>query len=48
MKIDNILLDKLSAQTTESPGLRMKLDLRNSWRPEDAECDRAGVGGADS
>ena len=30
MKIDNILLDKLTAQATESPRLRMNLDLRNS------------------
>ena len=30
MKIDNILLDKLSAQAKESPRLRMNLDLRNS------------------
>ena len=30
MKIDNILLDKLTAQAMESPRLRMNLDLRNS------------------
>ena len=30
MKIDNILLDKLTAQAQESPRLRMNLDLRNS------------------
>ena len=30
MKIDNILLDKLTAQAKESPRLRMSLDLRNS------------------
>ena len=30
MKIDNILLDKLTAQVKESPRLRMNLDLRNS------------------
>ncbi len=30
MKIDNTLLDKLSAQAKESPRLRMNLDLRNS------------------
>ena len=30
MKIDNILLDKLTAQAKESPGLRMNMDLRNS------------------
>ena len=30
MKIDNILLDKLTAQAKESPRLRMNLDLRNS------------------
>ena len=30
MKIDNILLDKLSAQAKESQRLRMNLDLRNS------------------
>ena len=30
MKIDNILLDKLSTQAKESPRLRMNLDLRNS------------------
>ena len=30
MKIDNILLDKLSAQAKVSPRLRMNLDLRNS------------------
>ena len=30
MKIDNILLDKLTAQAKESPTLRMNLDLRNS------------------
>ena len=30
MNIDNILLDKLTAQAKESPRLRMNLDLRNS------------------
>ena len=30
MKIDNILLDKLTAQAKESPRLRMNFDLRNS------------------
>ena len=30
MKIDNILLDRLTAQAKESPRLRMNLDLRNS------------------
>ena len=30
MKIDNILLDKLTSQAKESPRLRMNLDLRNS------------------
>ena len=30
MKIDNILLDKLTAQAQGSPRLRMNLDLRNS------------------
>ena len=30
MKIDNILLDKFTAQAKESPRLRMNLDLRNS------------------
>ena len=30
MKINNILLDKLTAQAKESPRLRMNLDLRNS------------------
>ena len=30
MLIDNILLDKLTAQAKESPRLRMNLDLRNS------------------
>ena len=30
MKIDNILLDKLTAQAKESPRLRMNMDLRNS------------------
>ena len=30
MKIDNILLDKLTAQAKESPRVRMNLDLRNS------------------
>ena len=30
MKIDNILLDKLTAQAQESPRLRMSFDLRNS------------------
>ena len=30
MKIDNILLDKLTAQAKESPRLRMNKDLRNS------------------
>ena len=30
MKIDNILLDQLTAQAKESPRLRMNLDLRNS------------------
>ena len=30
MKIDNILLDKLTAQAKVSPRLRMNLDLRNS------------------
>ena len=33
MKIDNILLDKLTAQAKASPRLRMNMDLRNS--PED-------------
>ena len=30
MKIDNIVLDKLTAQAQESPRLRMNMDLRNS------------------
>ena len=30
MTIDNILLDRLTAQAKESPRLRMNLDLRNS------------------
>ena len=30
MKIDNILMDKLTAQAKESPRLRMNMDLRNS------------------
>ena len=30
MKIDNALLDKLTAQAKASPRLRMNLDLRNS------------------
>ena len=30
MKVDNILLDKLTAEAQESPRLRMNLDLRNS------------------
>ena len=30
MLIDNILLDKLTAQAKESPRLRMNMDLRNS------------------
>ena len=30
MKIDNVLLDQLTAQAKESPRLRMNLDLRNS------------------
>ena len=30
MKIDNILLVKLTAQAKESPRLRMNMDLRNS------------------
>ena len=30
MRIDNILLDKLTAQAKESPRLRMNMDLRNS------------------
>ena len=30
MKIDNTLLDNLTAQAKESPRLRMNLDLRNS------------------
>ena len=30
MKIDYIILDKLTAQAKESPRLRMNLDLRNS------------------
>lgn len=30
MKIDNILLDKLTAEAQTSPRLRMNLDLRNS------------------
>ena len=30
MKIDNALLDQLTAQAKESPRLRMNLDLRNS------------------
>ena len=34
MKIDNILLDELTAHAQESPRLRMNLDLRNS--PEDS------------
>ena len=34
MKIDNMLLDELTAQAQESPRLRMNLDLRNS--PEDS------------
>ena len=36
MKIDNILLDKLTAQAKASPRLRMNLDLRNS----DADSSR--------
>ena len=36
MKIDNILLDRLTAQAKESPRLRMNLDLRNS----DADCSQ--------
>ena len=32
MKIDNILLDKLTAQAKEAPRLRMNLDLRTSGR----------------
>ena len=30
MKVDNILLDKLTAEAQASPRLRMNLDLRNS------------------
>ena len=30
MKIDNILLDNLTAQAKASPRLRVNLDLRNS------------------
>ena len=30
MKIDNILLDNLTAQAQASPRLRMNMDLRNS------------------
>ena len=30
MKIDNVLLDKLTAEAQASPRLRMNLDLRNS------------------
>ena len=30
MKVDNILLDKLTAEAKASPRLRMNLDLRNS------------------
>ena len=30
MKIDNILLDNMTAQAQASPRLRMNLDLRNS------------------
>ena len=30
MRIDNILLDNLTAQAKESPRLRMNMDLRNS------------------
>ena len=30
MKIDNLLLDKLTAQAKERPRLRMNMDLRNS------------------
>lgn len=36
MKINNILLDKLTAQAKESPRLRMNMVLRNS----DAICRR--------
>ena len=36
MKIDNVLLDKLTAQAKVSPRLRMNLDLRNS----DADCSQ--------
>ena len=36
MKIDNILLDKLTVQAQKSPRLRMNLDLRNS----DADCSQ--------
>ena len=36
MKIDNILLDNLTAQAQVSPRLRMNLDLRNS----DADCSQ--------
>ena len=36
MKIDNILLDNLTAQAQVSPRLRINLDLRNS----DADCSQ--------
>ena len=36
MKIDNVLLDKLTAQAQASPRLRMNLDLRNS----EADCSQ--------
>ena len=36
MKIDSVLLDKLTAQAKASPRLRMNLDLRNS----DADCSQ--------
>ena len=39
MKIDNILLDKLTAQAKESPRLRMNLDLRNSDGAYEAICE---------
>ena len=51
MKIDNILLDTLTAQAKESPRLRMNLDLRNSDVDSSQRMLNAiepGFGGADS
>ena len=48
MKIDNILLDKLTDQAKESPRLRMNLDLRTQAQiPGQAGNDVKGQAGND-